>query len=279
MKGLPNTGVAACGLATSFATALFIALLKRLTGIDIFTFNVFVIVPLGALLTGVAAASGYYFGSRYFHSRPSLLLLVQMALIAGLTQLLIYYAQYATMIFDDGRRMSDLISFPAYLDDALTKVHLRGRWPQTDMGEAGKLGYVIAILQFFGLLAGGLVTLLILIVQPVCPGCQKYSRTLAKSDKLFPALDDLARYYDTLLGLPPGSPEFAALVGEQHKTKVSKGTSKLKIRLLGCPACKTQTITKEVHVFTGKDWEQDLDSSGGFPLPGGADLAPVFRAK
>src|SRR4051812_19899576 len=174
MKGLANTGVAACGLATSFATALFIAL----TGFDIFTFNILVVVPLGALLTGAAAASGYYFGSRYFHSRPNLLLLVQMALVAGLTQLLIYYAQYATMIFDDGRRVSDLIPFSTYLDATLTKVHLRGRWPQRDMGEAGELGYVIAILQFFGLLAGGLVTLLILIVQPVCPECQKYFRTL-----------------------------------------------------------------------------------------------------
>jgi hypothetical protein len=36
--------------------------IERLTGFDVFTFSLWFIIPAGAIGTGIAAASGYYFG-------------------------------------------------------------------------------------------------------------------------------------------------------------------------------------------------------------------------
>jgi hypothetical protein len=109
------------------------------------------------MVTGAAAASGYYFGSLYFHRRPNWLLLIQMILIAGATQLLIYYLQYTTLVLDDGTKASDLVSFARYLDISLTSAHYRiGRGAQVDTGAVGDFGYWLAVIQCVGFLAGGL---------------------------------------------------------------------------------------------------------------------------
>jgi hypothetical protein len=90
----------------------------------------------------VASASGYYFGSLYFHKRATSILLIQMLMIAGLTQLLIYWLGYATTVLDDGRRMADLVSFGHYLDFSLTKAHYRIARLAVDTGEVGTDGYL-----------------------------------------------------------------------------------------------------------------------------------------
>lgn len=62
---LESFGIVLCGLATSILVALADVAIARMTGFDFFTFSIWVVVPAGALLTGFAAASGYYFGSLY----------------------------------------------------------------------------------------------------------------------------------------------------------------------------------------------------------------------
>jgi hypothetical protein len=79
-----------------------VVVIERLTGFNLFTLSVWVVVPAGALITGAAAASGYYFGSLFFHTKPVWFLLVQMVIVAAVAQFAIYYAEYATMVLDDG---------------------------------------------------------------------------------------------------------------------------------------------------------------------------------
>jgi hypothetical protein len=225
-----TTSVATCGLVTSFLTALLVAVIERLTGFDIFTFSLWFIIPAGAIGTGFAAASGYYFGSLYFHTRPNRLLLLQMVIVAGLTQLLIYYIQYATLILDDGRSVSDLIPFAQYLDVVLTKAHYRVGRGAHDAGEVGQLGYWLAAIQFVGFLVGGLSVFAFLSDHPVCAHCKKYLRVLAESNKLFGSSDALAIYHDTLFQLAVDSPQFAKLAREEHKA-VGKVTCKMHLKL------------------------------------------------
>lgn len=277
---LKTTSVAACGLVTSLLTALLVTVTERLTGFDVFTFSLWFIIPAGAIGTGIAAASGYYFGSLYFHTRPNLLLLLQMVVVSGFTQLLIYYIQYATLILDDGRRVSDLIPFARYLDFALTTAHYRvGRAGQVDTGEVGQFGYWLAVIQFIGFLVGGLGAFGILLGHPVCAHCKKYLRVLAKSDKLFVSANDLASYHDTLFQLPVDSPEFAAMARAGRTAKVEKGTWKQNLKLYGCPECKAQTIGSEVSVWNGKNWTSVNELARKYNIPLGIDLAGVFRAK
>ena len=85
-----SIAVAAFGLVTSLLTVILVTLISAATGFNVFTFSLWVVIPVGAVLTGLVAASGYYFGSRWLSHPPSFLLLAQIILIAAATYLLIY---------------------------------------------------------------------------------------------------------------------------------------------------------------------------------------------
>ena len=271
-------GVATCGLVTSVLTALAIVAVSKITGFDVFTFSIWVVVPVGAALTGFAAASGYYFGSLYFHKRPDLLLLLQMVVIAGLTQLLIYYLGYKTFVLDDGRRVSDLIPFGQYLDITLTSAHYRIGRAMTDTGEVGSFGYWLAAFQFVGFLVGGLCVYGFLLEKPVCSTCNLYLRPLCKREKTFVDADSASsHYYDVLLQHPVDSSEFASLIRVEAKCQAQKGAVLVKTSLHGCPKCKAQLIEEKIQVHNGSAWKDADKLNRRVAIPDGVDLIGVFR--
>jgi hypothetical protein len=281
MKNIQKTtGVAVCGLVTSLLTALVVAFIERLTGFDLFTLTIWFVVPVGAVATGCAAASGYYFGSLYFHTRPTLLLLLQMVIVAGFTQAMIYYAEYFTLILDDGRRVSDLIPFRQYLDISLTSAHYRfGRGAQIDLGEIGNAGYGLAALQFVGFLVGGLGIFLILHMHPLCASCKNYLRVLTKAAKAFASYSELESYHVALFSLPVGSPEFVQLAAVDHNVPLRPGTWALEMTLYGCPTCKAQALRTEFSVLRGKEWKTVHQLTSMVAVPSGIDLGPALRRK
>lgn len=278
MKGIANSfGVAACGLVTSILTALAVVVVSKMTGFDLFTFSLWVVVPVGAILVGFAAASGYYFGSLYFHKRAGLFLLLQMVVIAGITQLLIYYMEYSTLVLDDGRRVSDFIPFGQYLDISLTSAHYRVGRAMTDTGEVGSFGYWLAAFQFVGFLVGGLAVYGYLWSKPVCQTCNLYLRPLAKREKSFPDADSASPYYDALFQHPVDGPEFAALIRSEAKSEAKKGALSVTTILHGCPKCKSQLIEEKVQVNNGSEWKDVSDLNRRVAIPNGVDLLGVFR--
>ncbi|WKJ90763.1 hypothetical protein QZJ86_01100 [Methylomonas montana] len=278
MKDIANSfGVAACGLVTSVLTALAVVVMSRMTGFDFFTFSIWVVVPVGALLTGFAAASGYYFGSLYFHKRAGLSLLAQMIVIAGLTQLLIYYMGYSTLVLNDGRRVSDFIPFGQYLDISLTSAHYSIGRAMTDTGEVGSFGYWLAAFQFVGFLVGGLSVYGFLATKPVCEKCNLYLRPLSKREKTFSDGDSASPYYDALFEHPVDGPEFAALIRSEEKAKAEKGVVLVKTVLHGCPKCKSQLIEEKVQVHNGSEWKDADKLNRRVTIPDGVDLLSIFR--
>ena len=278
MKGIANSfGVAACGLVTSVLTALAVVVVSRMTGFDLFTFSVWVVVPVGAILIGFAAASGYYFGSLYFHKRAGLSLLLQMVVIAGLTQLLIYYIGYSTFVLDDGRRVSDFIPFGQYLDITFTSAHYRIGRAMRDTGEVGSFGYWLAAFQFVGFLVGGLSVYGFLWTKPVCQTCNMYLRPLSKREKSFPDRNSASPYYDALFQHPVGGPEFAALIRSDSKSEAKKGALSVTTILHGCPKCKSQLIEEKVQVHNGTEWKDVSDLNRRVTIPNGVDVLGVFR--
>jgi hypothetical protein len=277
---LENVGVAVCGLVTSVLTALGIVVIEKLTGFDLFTVNVWVVIPAGALSTGLAAASGYYLGSLYFNKRPSALLLLQMIIIAGATQLLIYFIDYYTFVLDDGRRVSDLIDFSKYLDITLTSAHYRvGRGAGVDTGEVGTLGYWIAGLQFLGFLSGGLCVFVYLLSESYCKACNKYYRPLVKRSYQFSDKDAFAAHYEGVFQLPLDSPEFRELVAAKKAEKVTQGSISLQTSLLRCPECKTQILSDKVQVYNGKDWKEVNELARKTPISAEADVLGAFKPR
>ena len=276
---LPTLGVAACGLITSALTAIAVILIEKLVGLNIFTFMLWFVIPAGAIMTGLVAASGYYFGTLYFHTRPGILLFLQMVLIAGFTQGLIYYAEYLTLVLDDGRRISDYVPFANYLDIRLTQTEYRMGRGSSSSGPIGQLGYWIAGLQFVGFLLGGVVSFLILRQKPVCAACQKYYRPLGSVDKKFSEQDQFISYYDTIFSSPVDSEDFAKAIQTKRDAKVAQGTINLRSSLLGCPSCKEQMIDDKVQVYNGSDWKDLTQLRRMTRIPAGVNLVPVFRSK
>jgi hypothetical protein len=225
----------------------------------------------------LAAASGYYFGSLYFHKRAGLSLLLQMVVIAGLTQLLIYYMGYSTFVLDDGRRVSDMIPFGQYIEITLTSAHYRIGRAMTDTGEVGSFGYWLAAFQFVGFLVGGVSVYGFLLAKPVCPTCNMYLRPLSARQKVFPDADSASPYYDVLFQHPVDGPEFAALIRSEATATGQKGAVSVNTILHGCPKCKSQLIEEKVQVHNGNDWK-DADKLGRrVTIPDGVNLLGVFR--
>ena len=275
---LEGFGVALCGLATSILVALADVAIARMTGFDFFTFSIWLVVPAGAVLTGFAAASGYYFGSLYFHKKASASLLVQMVLIAGAAQLLIYWTGYATMVLEDGRKVADLVPFAQYMDITLTKAHYRIWRGQADTGELGNMGYWIAVAQFAGFLVGGVAVFGDLKAKAVCGTCDLYLRPLAKKQKSFADAEAAGGYYNRLFTLPVDGPEFAELIRWKAEVdKPAQGALQVDTSLMGCPSCKAQMVEEKVQGYNGKEWKGLAKLTRRVNIPSGVDLAPVFR--
>ena len=279
MRGLlENFGIALCGLATSILVAIADVAVARITGYDPFTFFLWFVVPAGALFIGYAAASGYYFGSLYFHKKPNTILLIQMMTVAGLTQLLIYWLGYATMVFDDGSRVADLIPFSEYLDVSLTAAHYRIARASSNIGEVGTFGYWLAAIQFVGFLVGGLNIFMLLRSKPVCQSCNSYLRPLAKKQKSFADAEAAGGYYNRLTTLAVDGQGFAALIRSEAKVdKVAKGAMQVDTSLLGCPACKAQMVEEKFQGYNGQEWKDLSKLDRRVNVPPGVDLSPVFR--
>lgn len=277
-KFIQSSGVALAGLGTSVLTACAVAAIDHFTGFNAFTFSLWVVLPVGAGLCGFLAASGYYLAAKALHQRPSMILLVQMVLIAAATQALIYWLEYRTT-FVDGISISSLIPFFDYLDIILTKTHMRlGRAAHIDTGEAGNFGYWLAILHLAGFLLGAGFVYLTLKSQPTCEPCNKYLRTLVTKKDSFEDTDSLASYYDNVFTHPVDSPEFAAHVGVEHTAvKAERGTFNMETRVLACPSCGEQAITEKVSVFNGREWK-DVDELRRFvQMPPGVNVASAYR--
>src|SRR3954468_1719887 len=90
--------------------------IARTTGLNLFTFKFWFIIPAGALIVGMLGTSGAMLAARYFHIHPNLLDMLFMVLLAAATMLLIYYLDYATLVLDDGRQASALIGFIDYVE-------------------------------------------------------------------------------------------------------------------------------------------------------------------
>jgi len=275
---LRSFGVAFCGLITSVLVALADVAFARHTDFDLFTFSIWLIVPVGAVFTGFAAAYGYYFGSVRLHKRPTRALLLQMVAIAGVTQLLIYWLGYESLTLDDGSKVSDLVTFGQYMDVTLTKAHYRVGRSLTDTGEVGSFGYWIAGAHFLGFLFGGLVVYGLLLIKPICNGCNLYLQTMARKQKVFADPEAASAYYDRLFTLPVDGPEFAALVRTDAKVdKAQPGAMRVHTSLHACPACKNQLVKESVDGYNGSSWKDIADLSREVNLPPGVDLVPVFR--
>jgi hypothetical protein len=269
--------VSAIGVAVAFLVAVAEAIIGYFTGYHIFGFSLFLFVPVGAIATGLAAASGYHFASKILQLRPNLILLAQMIIVAAATNLLIYYLEFLALLWGDPRAL-DLGLFATYLGEYITGQNLavgRGEW---SMGQVGEFGYWLAVIDFVGFLIGGGIMVSMLLAAPTCKECDLYYTTSGKRTRLFHSVWDAAKYYDGLFALPIDGPEFASKASlGVTRTPYGPGAVQIKTTLLSCPSCKGQAWQDKGSEWNGQSW-RTLDRVNRLVvLPKGADLTAVLK--
>ncbi len=274
-----HLGVGISGLISFSLVVLAVIAVNHLTGFNIFLFGLWVIIPAGALLTGVAATSGYYFGGLYFHTRPTWFLFVQIVIAAATAQFVIYYGEYRSLVLDDGTMASDAIGFWDYLDVYLRSMHIRtGHGGHIDTGEVGDFGYWLAVIDFIGFILGGFFVFFMLQSSPGCWKCSRYLRKIGRTAQMFPDHGQFAEYYDTLFKHPVGSKAFADLMkGSPKVRKPAVDTVMIASDLLGCTHCNTQLLTQNVEILGKKGWKDIPKLTRHVRLPDGVDLRQVVK--
>jgi hypothetical protein len=163
------------GLVTTVLTLLGIYVLDARTDFHIMGLYANYILPVGAILVGVAASSGYGLASWFSGVKitRSLLWLVLVLQLAA------YFA--AQYIEFNSRRLVHLrdgtpVGFIEYFDAAARAF----AWKQNDGSPGNPLGiwgYAFRGLEILGFAAGGLIVPLALRKKPYCQACQRYMRT------------------------------------------------------------------------------------------------------
>jgi hypothetical protein len=260
-----NTGqdllVGLCGFVTSLVTAVILWWAERAFGFAFYSLMFWFIVPVGALVSGCAGASGYYAGARIFNHRPRPLLLLNVLLASVGTFFAIHYLAYITLE-TEGEAISSYLSFAQYLDIGIRSTSMKSiRWGGST-GGLGSLGYTVAILQILGFAVGGLVVYGCLVSVPYCERCSRYFASKGKQ----------IRYTGDAEGLQASSAQFYTDFGDgaiasaiQNHSMFGKPTFQRDNHLRSvivirhCKHCGQHWVKYMVEKQTDSDWREIPD--------------------
>jgi hypothetical protein len=268
--------VAACGFIFSLATAVILYLIEERTGLALYSFTLWFVIPVGAILAGLVAASGWLLGAWVLNHKPSRLLLANMALASITTFFLIHWLSYISFEVD-GKLVSEYVPFVKYMDTILTHqsmgFYVRGRAHGTT-GELGWFGYVVALLQVVGFALGALAVYGYLSGLPYCEECRKYFKSKAKQTRYTGNADTFTEMVKTLFASFQKGELQKALdehgVFGQAKAKGAHLMSQVQRRQ--CPRCKIQHLQFSAKKLVGNDWK-DLNDLSFYALHTG-ELRP-----
>ena len=194
--------VGGLGFVTSLVTAVLLWGIEQRFGVALYSWMFWLVVPVGAGLAGLAAASGYYAGARLFNRRPTRRLLANVILASVATFFLIHYLSYVTLEVD-GVRVSEFFPFSQYLDIAIrsTSMSLGVRAaPVAETGALGTFGYAVALLQVVGFALGGFLVYVFLSDLPYCAKCSRYLRHRGSRERYSSDAETVAKTASTILG-------------------------------------------------------------------------------
>ena len=255
-----NTLVILAGLATS-ALALLIAWLLNQTEFNVMGWYFWFIVPVGAVLVGLVAGSGYSLASWQLGVKVTGLLLWSIIAL----QIACYFqAQYLEFrhldpVWQDGTP----IGFFEFFDYTTRTFAFEQKGGKQDQ-PMGVWGYAFRLLEVAGFALGGLIGTLILGSKPYCENCGRYMKT--RSLALLPAgavprkikkkdteaqqeyeaeLNAKAAEAEKLLEEAVGyvrdgdSNAFRTLIDPHvaNRKEIGKLTTRLELELSHCPGC------------------------------------------
>lgn len=185
------------GTLTSIIVVCGNAYIAQHFGINLLSISFFFVLPAGALLGGLCAASGYFLGAKWTHTQPGRWLQVSMIAIAAMAwwfaRWLDYqaYAQQADTRIFGVREHHTFWEFLKH-DSQHTELTFSLDGQPFAAGEPGKLGHLREALQLAGFAAGGLLCFALLANEKTCTRCRKYATAKALLSCASPEVFDQA---------------------------------------------------------------------------------------
>jgi hypothetical protein len=260
--------VGGLGFVTSLATAVVLWWVERQFGIAFYSWTFWFVVPAGAVLAGLAGASGYYAGARLFHQRPTKILLLNVLLASIATFLFIHYLSFATLDIE-GVPVSEVLPFWQYLDIVTRSMSMQLLRAPTAGGtsELGTFGYVVALLQVLGFATGGFLVYVFLTELPYCSNCSRYlapkgSRVHYSHDPDAVSAAAVTILEDVQAGALAHAIELHRTVGSPTWQKQDHLCSTIDVRR--CKRCGQHWMKFSVRRRSGDDWKEipELTASG-----------------
>ena len=235
------------GLATSAATVALNFVLRNTVDLDLLSLTYVVMLPVGAILGGIAAASGYYLAARATHTLPNRRMLFEMLAIALSTWFLAQWLAYALLRFPNGAAVRDVVSFWDYFQVRTEHAQLTFRSSGgAGFGRTSPLGlwgYARELVQVAGFLLGGLIMWSGLKRLEACLPCGRYARVRALFTRVTSAVvDDVFRRTGIVL------PE---LPTRAKKVIASGKPIELNVKLAECPSCGRHWVRPEAVISGG----------------------------
>ena len=235
------------GLVTSAAIVAVNFLLQRGLDLDLLSLTVFVVMPVGAVVGGLVAASGYYLAARATHTLPNRRMLFEMLAIALSTWFLAQWLAYALLRFPNGAAVRDVVPFWEYFQVRTEHMQLtfqdRSGASIGHTGTLGVWGYARELVQVAGFLTGGLVMWMALGRVEACQSCGRYARTRRLLRRVSASmLEDLLRRAD--LVLPELAERIRSVVGARRVLG-------LNLSVAECPSCHRHWVRPEAIVMVG----------------------------
>ena len=235
------------GLATSAATVALNFVLRNTVDLDLLSLTYVAVLPAGAIVGGIAAASGYYLAARATHMLPNRRMLLEMLGIALSTWFLAQWLAYALLRFPNGAAVRDVVSFWDYFQVRAEHAELTFRRTRgAEIGRTGQLGlwgYARELVQVAGFLVGGLLMWSGLKRLEACVPCGRYARVRPLLTRVTSAVvDDIFRR--TGIALPE-------LPDRVKKVLGSGKAIGLNVKLAECPSCGRHWVRPEAVISGG----------------------------
>jgi DNA-directed RNA polymerase subunit M/transcription elongation factor TFIIS len=248
--------VAAMGVGSAALTGVILGAIQASTGLALYSLMLWFIIPVGALIAGFAAASGYYFGARIFHQKPAGGVLLNMLLAAISAYLLVHYVPYHSLEVD-GRKVRDFISFWTYLDLDIRHTSLSYKGT-TNTGELGGFGYVFALIQLLGFSIGSGFVFLVLFDTPFCKTCSTYLQKTKEQDRYTSAGEELLEQIKTLAGKLDERKYVEAIKFHADRMGIANSTGhhlKTQLTTHKCKTCASEHLSFGVSRLEEGNWK------------------------
>jgi hypothetical protein len=229
--------VAAAGLCTSILTTFVLWLSLHYFHFAVYGFSYW-FVPIGAVLCGVTAGSGYYWAALKLHRKATALVLANLLCMAVSTYFVVHYLQYYSMDVS-GQHVRDLVSFAAYLDLAIRNQKVSLMMTGLNTGALGIFGYVLVLVQIGGFAYGRFYLFSKLRLRAYCERCEALLGQNMVDSRYAVADEEMAQLFEALKKFYRGG-QISEAIGFFAKwgLPVPPGNCRLATDIVFCPCTK-----------------------------------------